>query len=135
MQLEQAKTLKDLTGGKALLTQDEAREIMGYDPMPESEQPAPEPAPAPAPDDALADTVQTMADDMADDAAQMKAWRVAALANVGQGVGAPFDAELQACASKSDVRAVFERHWPRDDDTLKALLAELRAAREALSHD
>lgn len=42
---------------------------------------------------------------------QLKAWRTQALAQIGTGVGAPFDAELAACKSRTDVRRVFDTHW------------------------
>ena len=42
---------------------------------------------------------------------QYQAWRDAALSNIGP-VGAPFDAELEHATSKSQVRAIFEAHWP-----------------------
>jgi hypothetical protein len=35
-----------------------------------------------------------------------------AIAAVGQPVGMPFDAELSACKTAGDVRAVFGRNWP-----------------------
>jgi len=51
------------------------------------------------------------------------ALRKLALSSVGRGVGLPFDAELAACKSAGEVRAVFERHWPR------AVKAEPKPAR------
>lgn len=59
--------------------------------------------------------------------------RKLALTSVGQAVGSPFDAELQACKSTSDVRAVFASHWPRNSEPSAAdVLAELKAVTAAL---
>lgn len=63
---------------------------------------------------------------------EMKAWKRDALDRVGEGVGTPFDAELIGLATRSAVRGVFERHWPRAVQAPSAALADLtRAIEEA----
>lgn len=76
----------------------------------------------------------------------LTAWRKSAIVAVKHGVTASIpdsvdattarlvEADLQSCKSASDVREVFERHWPRDTKTdgVSALLAEVREARIAL---
>lgn len=62
-----------------------------------------------------------------DETQTLKAWRNIALNNIGQPVG-PFGAELVGCKTKSDVRAVFERHWPRSSELTRLALAIEQAA-------
>lgn len=143
MQLEQAKAITELTGGKPVLSQRTGMEWAGLDPDEEfkrmedekAKNPPPAPPPqfgqqqpqagsAPAPDDIPeADTP---------DPDQMKTWRDAALAAVKGGspatVGTPFDGELAAASSGRMVRDVFERHWPKEtetDDWRKTAIKEL----------
>lgn len=67
-----------------------------------------------------------------DEAEQMKAKRAAALTSVR--MGQPVTLWGAECKTPGDVRAAFERHWPRPgrDNVLVDLLAELKAARAAL---
>lgn len=102
----------------------------------EADVPGPAPAPviAPAPVPAEAET-ESEPEDVT--AAMMTIWRRKSLAAIGQGVGSPFDSELAECKNKHDVRAVFEKHWPRENgaNDVKALTAEIKAAREALASE
>jgi len=98
-----------------------------------AEEAAPMPtAPAPMAPQAPED------DDMGEDmpAAKMAAWRRVALMSVGQGVGSPYDDELTACKTAGEVRAVFERHWPKPrpvvSDVARLAIA-LEAATKALA--
>lgn len=139
-QLEQAKTLSELAGGKAIMTVDEAREWLDLEPMTPEQYDAANPKPqmppafgqqqppqagsAPAPED--------IPEADAPDPEQMKAWRDAALVAVKGGspatVGTPFDGELAAASSGRMVRDVFERHWPKEtetDDWRKTAIKEL----------
>jgi len=64
---------------------------------------------------------------------QHAALRKQAVANPGKAVGAEFDDELVECKTAKDVRAVFERHYPKaakTDDELAEAVAELRRFRE-----
>lgn len=123
-QLEQAQTLMELTGGKAVITVDEAREWLSLEPMTtaQREETAP-PVPqltAPAVPEDVEDESETPeaepieAEEPPDDE-QMKAWREQALTLFRAGspvsVGAPFDAELQAASSAKLIRTIFGTHW------------------------
>lgn len=116
VQLEQAAAVNQLVGDEPILTLEEGRALLGYGPRASSlidAQPGTEPEASES-----------------DDLAQMKTWRRAALAAVGQGVGAPFDAELRECHSRGEVRALFERRWPRNggEKTAAEVLAMLERA-------
>lgn len=70
-------------------------------------------------------------EDEQDEAEQMKRRRSAALTSVR--MGQPVTLWGAECRTPGDVRAAFERHWPRPQNTvLVDLLAELKAARAAL---
>ncbi len=63
--------------------------------------------------------------------------RKLALSSVGQPVGMPFDAELSECKTAGEVRAVFEKHWPKarqvkTADEVAALLERALAAADKL---
>lgn len=122
IQLEQAQGVSELTGGKQILSVDEGRAIIEYEPAPDGlgEWKKPEPPPAIAPPGApVPPGQQPPAEDLPapDPIEQAKAWLAASLAQVKAGqpatVGAPFDNELAAASSGRMVRAVFENHWPR----------------------
>lgn len=96
-------------------------------------QPAPQPAPVIAARPPMAETEAP--EDVT--AEMMSIWRRRALANIGARVGSPYDDALAACKNKSDVRGVFEAHWPREkeSDGMKALLDEIKAARGDLARE
>jgi HK97 family phage portal protein len=147
-QLEQAAAVMELTGGKAILTVDEGRELIGRKPNPELNQPEPAPVivgpdgqpvppkpgqPAQQPAQPVDTSVDEDDEDEDDEERRMKAWREAALANVGSAVGCPFDAQLLNCHSKREVRGVFKQHWPKPAKaTADDVVRELRLARQVL---
>lgn len=123
-QLEQAQTLMELTGNKAVLTVDEARDWLGLDPMTPAQQEETAPPPAQLTSPAVPDDVEeeseapeaeTIEAEEPPDDEQMKAWREKALTLFRAGspltVGTPFDAELLAASSAKLIRGVFETHW------------------------
>ncbi len=139
-QLEQAQSLAELAGGKAIFTVDEAREWLGMDPMTPEQYDAANPKPtlppafgqqagSPAQPAASAGSPAQDAQPTED---RMKSWRSLALAMVKGGspaiVGAPFDDELKAASSGRLVRDVFDKYWPKPHEvTLADAVAELRA--------
>ena len=150
VQLEQAGVLKDLTGGKPVLTVNEARDWMGLEPMTETDAPEPmqptqpdelpgadEAEQLPAPETPRALIEAATADGKAAEA-EMNEWRRVALTRVGRAIGCPFDDELITCRKKADVRAVFESHWSEYRDAMsvtaiKLLTDEIAAATQALT--
>ena len=84
--------------------------------------PAPPPPPPPAPEATV--TVDAM-----------QSWRKAALLTIGAGVGTPFDAELTQCKTKTETRAVFERHWPKTESEITRLAEALEAATKAVTNE
>ena len=127
-QLEQAKSLQDLTGGKAVLSVNEAREILDYDPVPGGDWKEDEPAPAPppafgasaaSPAQPQTDAAGTRPEDLeADDPEeQMKRWLAYSLdlhrAASPATVGAPFDSELAAASSANMIKRIYAAHWPK----------------------
>jgi len=146
-QLVKAQAVQVLVG-KPVLTLDEGRALLGYDPIEEEDAeeldtPATTPAPREAePPEEETETPEEEAPDKENAGEQfdklikaLSTWRTRALASVGQPVGAWFDDELITCKTKSDVRAVFERAWPHkaraQEPSASDVLAELRAARLA----
>lgn len=81
-------------------------------------QPAAAPAAAPKPDQIGPAAVNqpVSAEQFSATVKSYAALRRQALANIGQAVGAPFDAELVASKSGEHTRAVFAKHWPRKTD-------------------
>jgi len=135
-QLEQAKTLSELAGGKAIMTVDEAREWLDLEPMTPDQYEAANPKPqmppqfGQQPQAGSAPKPKPIPEDDAPDPEQMKTWRDAALVAVKGGspatVGTPFDGELIGASSGRMVRDVFERHWPTEtDDWRKTAIKEL----------
>ncbi len=111
-ELEQAKTLFILTGSKAVMTVDEAREWLDLEPMPSSAASALSTPAASAPSAASAPMIEAPVTD-----AQAKAWLELSLENLHAAAcascGAPWDAELMAASSGRMVRGIFSAHWPR----------------------
>lgn len=140
---------------RGLILEDEAREKMGFNPLTE-EQLAKKREAHPIPPQLQAftgmgaeageeDVVEgdfdeqkqleaPAVDDLEERQEVMKAKLREALENVGRGVGLAFDGELAACKSRTQVRGVFEKHWPRRMEArgLEALLRELKSARRAV---
>lgn len=130
-QLEQAQALQDLAGGKAVLSVNEAREMIDMDPIPGGDWPAepqtttPPPqfsAPASGGSPAALEDSPDMAGSAAsaaeldpEDAA--KAWLAASLdafkAGSTAAVGTPWDAELSAASSANMVKRIYAAHWPQ----------------------
>jgi len=136
VQLEQAQTLKDLTGGKPIMTTDEARDWLNMEPMEETEKPEPSPPVTPFPTQGQPVPPEQITKALAE-------WRRASIDNIRAGgvfvlpsvpniipdsLALPINAALENCKSAADVRAAFERHWPKPDSEL----SELRAARITL---
>lgn len=151
-ELAQASAVHTLVG-RPIITINEGRDLSGYDEMtPEQEDellpaplanPTPLPASTPAPDitgdiapvdnTELNPPVKSV--EVAQFNAMVKSYAAArrrAVASPGQAVGLPFDKELAACKTASDVRAVFEHHWPTRA-TVEVKSDTLRLA-EALEH-
>lgn len=127
--LERATALAQVVGAP-VMTVDEGRALLNLDPLPETVAPvAPAVAPAVQPQEAAPEPPTQE---------QLKGWRRDALRAFDAGekfCGTPFDDELAACKNKSEIRGVFERHWPRAerrDVAAEALLDELRMLRQAL---
>lgn len=127
-QLEQAATLQNLTGGKPILSQNEARDMIDFDAVYGGDWPLPPgvpasaasmgedmPMPAPGASAATLDVVDSPAEPI-DPAGMSKAWLEASLAawKAGQSaaVGTPWDAELVAASSANQVKRIFAAHWP-----------------------
>lgn len=115
---------------KKIIKPEVAAVELGYtaEDVPGEEAPKPAPTLAPAPI-AEAEAPEDVTAEM------MSIWRKRALANIGAAVGSPYDAELSNCKNKSDVRALFEAHWPaapKEQGGMKALADEIKAARMAL---
>jgi len=138
VQLEQAQTLKDLTGGKPIMTTDEARDWLNMEPMEEKEKIEPPPPVTPFPVQGQPVPPEQITKALAE-------WRRAAIDNIRAGgvfvlpsvpniipdsLALPINAALENCKAAADVRSAFERHWPQvqPDDGL----SELRAARITL---
>lgn len=100
-ELEKASKLRELTGGQAIITTEEARKQLGYE-IEEQE------------------TVEPDADEEppAMNAEELRSVRKRALTQHRLGlpirVDPRFDGELAQCKSASDIRDVFERYWPRE---------------------
>ena len=137
VQLEQAQTLKDLTGGKPIMTTDEARSWLNMEPMEEQEKIEPPPA-APFPVQG-----QPVPSEKAEITKALAAWRDSGLGNkpfigkldvsvIPPELRSAIDIELAQVKTRRQWRAVFDRHWPRAQKESIDELAELRAARLAL---
>ncbi len=123
IQLEQSKGVAELVG-KPILSIDEGRAIIEYDPLPgglgewkKPEPPAPNPANGPL---ALAggSLAQPQAGSLpAPQPEQMRTWLSQSLQLVKAGspasAGTPFDDELAGASSGNAVRRIYEAHWPR----------------------
>jgi len=130
-QLEQAQSLKELTGGKAIMSVNEAREIIELESVPGKDWDDELETPSEEQPEALAENVPN-AEMMARALGQ---WRKAALEAIRNGqlatspappipaVGWPtynkVHGELESAKTASDVREIFERNWPRSDDELR----------------
>lgn len=132
-QLEQAATLKDLTGGRAIFTVNEARAWLDMPEMTPAEYDDANPKPTITPPPQFGASSATPAPDAEepDEEEQMKAWLDLSLARLRAGipatVGAPFDSELAAASSGKMVRGVFSAHWPRKSaDWQREAVIELR---------
>lgn len=163
--LEQAQAVATVCGGP-VLTVDEGRALLGYEPMPESEKPKPPVVMVAAPkdEDEVADADEAGDDEEPIDeaeAAEAKAARAAravaqfdamlrtlseqrraALVAVRDGRPLPvgpdrrINAALRTAHTPAEVRAVFERHWPRKPgegaaEGVQDLAALTEAIREA----
>lgn len=136
-ELQNAAALQALVG-KPILSVNEARESLEYAEVPGGsweEQEAQRQEEAQAQRDAfMARANQPPADDAEPSAAKMAEWRKLALAAPGQAVGAPFDNELVSCHTKSEIRAVFESHWPQPETaSLADAVRELKRYNDALA--
>lgn len=136
-ELQNAAALQALVG-QPILSINEARESLEYDEVPGGsweEQEAQRQEEAQLQRDALmARANQPPAGDAEPSAAKMAEWRKAALAAPGQAVGAPFDNELVSCHTKSEIRAVFESHWPQPETaSLADAVRELKRYNDALA--
>lgn len=149
VQLAQAGTLKELTGGKAIFTVNEARSWVGMEEMEVEEEPDANAEIVPA----LVAPNEIVTGEMSPEITEaLSTWRQMARAAVRAGKSAdvpvpavvPFalvraiDAELKAAQTVRAVNRVFERHWPRPADPAQAqaierLTAEIKSAREALA--
>lgn len=118
-QLEQAQTVMELTGGKAVMSQETAMEWIGLDPAQEFERmdarkEASPPPPAPTFGASTASAASPAEEVMADE--QMKAWLDLSLSAFRGGstamVGTPFDSELTSASSANHVKRIYAAHWP-----------------------
>lgn len=128
-QLEQAQAVQDLTGGKAVLSVNEARGILDYDPIPNGDWPAEPQTATPPPQFGASSAAGSMPMDAADmgasggSAANMedmaKAWLTASLDAFKGGsspaVGTPWDAELSGASSANMVKRIYAAHWPQKE--------------------
>ncbi len=123
IQLEQSKGVIELVG-KPILSVDEGRAIIEYDPLPgglgEWKKPEPPPAPPTLPGQVPAGSAASagsLPEPQPEPAAQMRSWLSQSLALVKAGspasAGTPFDDELIAASSGNAVRRIYEAHWPR----------------------
>ena len=126
--LQQAERAQKLAGGKAILSLNEARDIVDYDPVPGGDWKEDEPAPAPppafgasaaSPAQPQTDAAGTRPEDLeADDPEeQMKRWLAYSLdlhrAASPATVGAPFDSELAGASSANMIKRIYAAHWPK----------------------
>lgn len=124
-QLEQAKSLAELTGGKAVLSVNEARSIMDYDPIPGGDWPAEAQTATPPPQFGASSASAAEPMPMEDSAASgaelpedaAKSWLELSLAAFKGGstaaVGTPWDDELSAASSANMVKRIYAAHWPQ----------------------
>lgn len=127
-QLEQAQTLSELAGGKAVLSVNEARGILDYDPIPGGDWPAQPQTATPPPQFGASSAAGSMpmedTPDMgasAGSAAIMedtaKTWLASSLDAFKGGsspaVGTPWDVELSAASSANMVKRIYAAHWPQ----------------------
>lgn len=155
-QLEQAQTVMELTGGKAVMSQETGIEWIGLDPAVEfermdarKEQAPPAPAPAhtfgasaasPA-RQATAEAPEELEDEGDDE--QMKAWLNLSLSAFRAGSTAtantPFDNELTAASSANQIKRIYAAHWPKPapvswQEQAVRELARFNALAEGVSH-
>lgn len=148
VQLAQAGTLKELTGGKAIFTVDEARDWLGMEAMEIEEEPEEIPIPPFAPGGE-----PTPVEEVRPEVIEaLSTWRQMARAAVRKGASAdvpvpaiiPYalmraiDTELKTASTMRAVNRTFERHWPRpanksQTQAIEKLTEEIKLARAALA--
>lgn len=115
--LRQAERAQKLAGNKAILSVNEARDIVDYDPVPggDWEQPSATPPPQFGQPTAAGSAAQAL-----DDEEQMKRWLDVSLGLWRAGspatAGTPWDAELAGASSANMVKRIYAAHWPRKDE-------------------
>lgn len=124
LQLQQAQAVKELTGGKQILSVNEARAIIEYEDIGPRGEWQDEPT-VTAPPRFGAQTPSASAPALAEandlaevpDDERMKDWLRTSLARIKAGsipiAGTPFDDELSSASSGNAVRRIYETHWPR----------------------
>lgn len=145
-QLQQAERAQALTGGKQVISVNEARDVMGYEEIPQGDWSTPTPTPAPAFGASMAASAPMMEAPSAgsgSDETVMKAWLDQSLAAHKGGspatVGAWFDDELESASSANMVKRIYAAHWPKPQEQswqrqAVAELARFNALAEGVSH-
>lgn len=139
-QLQQAERAQALTGGKQVISVNEARDMMGYEEVPQGGWSTPTPTPAPTFGASTAASAGSVAEPDED---VMKAWLDASLTAYKGGspatVGAWFDNELESASSANMVKRIYAAHWPKPQaqswqQQAVAELARFNALAEGVSH-
>lgn len=139
VQLEQAQTLKDLTGGKPIMTTDEVRDWLNMEPMAEQaepEPPAPFPIaaqPIPIPPEQITKALSEWRRETLDHLRSGGVFVLPAAPNViPDELAVRLNGALENCKTTAEVRMAFERHWPRSEpeSELAIATAELRRYNE-----
>lgn len=117
--LEQAQAVSELTGGKAIISVNEARGLLEMEEVPGGDWKEESTTVTPPPQFGAASTASLPAPvaEPDDDEEQIKAWMTASLtlyrAGSGAAVGTPFDAELTGASSANHVKRIYSAHWPK----------------------